>query len=153
MYFGMTAYTTGPLMTLATSRLLLNMGSSCVTSLSEDLPRYDVPPALCSQRAPSNEAARCHFLSRMRRDVRKAESSASMSRFSSRASTLFSDEMRIRVQETHIQKRAWWMLGAKYGGQEVETHVILDRLEDVEGVHASTQTMKLSRLGQLDSRL
>lgn len=152
MYIGMTIYTTGPLMTLTTSRLLLNMGSSCVTSLSEDLSRYDVPPALYSQPVPSNEAAR-YLPSKMQQGVRKAESFASLSRFSSRTSTSISDEIIIRVQETHIRKRAWWMLGAKFGAQMVETRVILDRLGDVEDTHASTQMVKLSRLGQFDSRL
>jgi hypothetical protein len=84
------------------------------------------------------------------RSASKVESFASMS---SRGSTLILDDQTIRVQETHIRKQAWWMLGVKHGAQPVETHVILDRLGDVENIHESTQSVKLSRLGRLDSYL
>lgn len=156
----MTAYSTGLLLTLAASHLLLNMGSSHAKPVDDDAgpQRDDIPLTSYAQSVPFEKMLRYHRsqgLPDLPKSalVNKIQPFDSFSRSSSRASSLITDEISVKVQETYIRKRAWWLFGAEYSAPTVETRVTIDRFGDIERPDSEPQTMKVSRLGRFDSWL
>lgn len=151
----MTGYTTGLLLTMATSHLLLNMGSRPKTEeYSEESDMVPLTPYL--HEAPFIKMLRYHH---SRPSVPQLPEDSfvypldSRSRSSSRASTAHSDGTTVHVQETYIRKRAWWLLGAGFGSPAVETRVTIDRYGDIEQSGNGSMGVKVSRLGRYDNWL
>jgi len=163
LYIGMTAFTTGLFLTMSASHLLLNMGSQKNPGWEEETDTMPLNTYPSNQEVPFVKMLRYHrsqtSTPTLTNDAFKYGTQAFdsvRSRSSSRASTLHSmhsEGTTIRVQETYVRKRAWWLLGAEYGAPAVERRVIIDRFMDLETPEYVVQGVKISRLGKFDSWL
>ncbi|PVF97577.1 hypothetical protein CPB86DRAFT_420276 [Serendipita vermifera] len=140
IYIGLTAFTTGVIVTMATSRLLLNIKKSETRrSVSvRNTQTLPLSPIIPNQPSADIEAPIHSFL--------EINTSPNSRMPSISQESLPSQYPQRYVDQTHVKRRAWWLLGSVY--DVAETYITVDGVIDDDESTRGRDAIKVTRLGK-----